>query len=158
MKQTMLRTQYIFSTAKFTTRLYATFIDFFVLTILIFLLKITFPDISNTMFFNKAKPFLTENTTNWVLSKTSLIVVWIIYSIIMDCSSMQGTLGKQIMNIIVSDENGNRISLKRSITRNLFKIISYATAGIGFLNILFNKKKQGWHDRFANTLVINKSD
>ena len=154
----MLRTQYIYSTAKFTTRLYATLIDFFVLTILFFLLKITFPDISNILFFNEAKPFLTENTTHLVLSKASLIGVWIMYSIIMDSSSMQGTLGKQLMNIIVCDENGNRISLKKSITRNLFKAISYAIAGIGFLNILFNQKNQGWHDRFANTLIIDKLD
>ncbi len=71
---------------------------------------------------------------------------------------MQGTLGKQVMNIIVSDEEGNRISLKKSVTRNLFKTISYAIAGIGFFNILFNEKKQGWHDRFANTLIIYKLD
>lgn len=152
----MLGTPHTFSTATFTIRLYAALIDFFILTILIFFFKTTFPDISNILFFNKAEPFITDNTTNWVLSRSSLIGVWIIYSIIVDCSTVKGTFGKQMMNIQVTDENGNRISIKKSIARNLFKFISYAIAGLGFFNVLFDKKKRGWHDRFANTLVINE--
>lgn len=152
----MLGTPHTFSTATFTIRLYAALIDFFILTILMFFIKMTFPDFGNILFFDKAEPFITDNTTNWVLSKSSLIGVWIIYSIIVDCSTVKGTFGKQMMNIQVTDENGNRISIKKSIARNLFKFISYAIAGLGFFNVLFDKKKQGWHDRFANTLVINE--
>jgi uncharacterized RDD family membrane protein YckC len=152
----MLGTPQTFSTTTFTIRLYAALIDFLLLTILIFIIKIAFPDFSNILFFNKAEPFVTNNATNWVLNRSSLIGVWIIYSIIVDCSTMKGTIGKQMMNIQVTDEDGNRISIKMSIARNLFKIISYAIAGLGFFNVLFDKKKRGWHDRFANTLVINK--
>ena len=152
----MLKTTNRFSTASFTLRLYATLIDFFLLSILIFFIKMTFPDFSNILFFKKAEPFITGNTKNWVLSRSSLIGVWIIYSIIVDCSAVKGTFGKQMMNIQVTDEEGNRISIKQSIARNLFKIISYAIACFGFFYVLFDKKKQGWHDRFADTLVINK--
>ncbi len=152
----MIRTN-TFSFTSFNTRLYAALIDFTLLSILIFLIKITFPNFSNTLFFNKAEPFLNDDNTNWVLSKYSLLGVWIFYSIIADCSSVRGTFGKQMMNIQVTDKKGRRISLKKSIARNLFKIISYTIAGFGFLNILFDKKKQGWHDRFANTLVSNQS-
>lgn len=120
----MLETPDTFSTATFTIRLYAALIDFFILTILILLFKMIFPDISNILFFNKAEPFITDNTTNWVLGKSSLIGVWIIYSIIVDCSTVKGTFGKQMMNIQVTDENGNRISLKKSIARNLFNVSS----------------------------------
>lgn len=108
------------------------------------------------MFFEKAEPFITGNTQNWVLSKNSLVLVWIVYSIIMDSSTVKGTFGKQMMNIQVTDEDGKRISINQSIARNLFKIVSYAIVGFGFLYVLFDKKNKGWHDRFADTLVTNK--
>ncbi len=140
--------------SNFGRRFGAAFIDLFFLTILIFLLKMAFPDFSNLWFFTKASPFLTENSTNWVLSQSSLIGMWIIYSIIMDCTSLQGTVGKQVMGIRVTDNAGNRITILRSLNRNLFKIVSYAIFGLGFLNVLADSKKRGWHDIVANTLVI----
>ena len=143
-------------TANFGRRFFAAFIDLIMLTILIFILKISFPDFSNMWFFKKASPFVTGNATNWVLSRSSLIVLWIIYSIIMDCTSMRGTLGKQLMHVVVSDENGNCITLPRSLARNSFKVVSYAIAGLGFLWMLVDKKSRRWHDIVANTLVLNK--
>lgn len=141
--------------AGFGRRFGAVFIDLFLFIVLVFLLKIALPDFSNFWFFEKATPFITgNNNTNWVLSKSSLMGLWIIYSIIMDCSTMQGTVGKQIMHIIVTDNNGNRITLFRSLHRNLFKIISFVVIGFGFIYVLVDKKNRGWHDIAADTLVI----
>lgn len=144
------------TTANFGSRLSATIIDLFLLTILVFLFKIAFPDISNVLFFKKNAPPVTGGLTQWVLIKSSVIWVWIIYSMIMDCTAMQGTVGKQIMRIIVTNDHGNRLTIIESIKRNLFKVISYTFAGLGFLFILIDKDNKGWHDRIANTLVIQK--
>ncbi len=147
---------YIALSATFGQRFSAAFIDLFLLTILMFLVKISFPDFGNMLFFEKASPFVTDNGVNWVLNKSSLIVVWIFYSLIMDSTVMQGTIGKQAMGILVTDETGKRISFSRSAARNLFKIVSYAMLGFGFIYVLWDKKSRGWHDVFANTLVIKK--
>ncbi len=144
------------TTANFGRRLNAAFIDLFLLTLLVFLFKLAIPNISNTLFFYKTTPPFKEGITIWVLSKSSLIGIWIIYSIIMDCSTLQGTLGKQMMRVIVTDENGKRVTVAKSIKRNLFKIVSFTFAGLGFLFILIDKKNRSWHDNFANTLIIQK--
>ncbi len=80
-------------------------------------------------------------------------VVKIIYHIVMECSPKQATYGKQILKIKVCDLEGRRISIGRSISRNLFKIFSLITI-IGYLLSFFNKKQQCLHDIMAETLVV----
>jgi uncharacterized RDD family membrane protein YckC len=72
----------------------------------------------------------------------------------MDCSQLQGTVGKLCMGLMVTDEVGKRISFKKSLVRNLLKIVSYIVLGLGFIYALFDKKKRGWHDLLAGTMVI----
>jgi uncharacterized RDD family membrane protein YckC len=77
----------------------------------------------------------------------------IIYHIVMECSVKQATYGKQIIKIKVCDLEGNRISLGKSIARNLCKIFSLLTI-IGYLISFFNKKQQCLHDMMCDTLVM----
>ena len=42
----------------------------------------------------------------------------------------------------------------RAIGRTLSYGVSFLTGGLGFLFIAFDKKKQGFHDKLAGTLVI----
>ena len=81
-------------------------------------------------------------------------ILWIVYCAVMEASSYQATYGKRAMKIKVTDTRGNRLSVGQSILRNLTKIISYVVIGLGFLWVLFNKKRRGWHDMIANTYVI----
>ena len=78
----------------------------------------------------------------------------IVYHIVMESTAKQGTYGKQLLKIKVSDLQGYRISLARSIGRNLCKIISVAPFFIGYLYSFFNKQQQCMHDMIAGTLVI----
>jgi uncharacterized RDD family membrane protein YckC len=80
-------------------------------------------------------------------------VAKIIYHIVMESSPKQATYGKQILKIKVCDLEGKRISVGRSISRNLFKIFSLITV-IGYLLSFFNKKQQCLHDMMAETLVM----
>lgn len=142
--------------ANFGQRLVAALIDLLLLTVLIFLLKFLFPQFSNFWFFKKADPFQINNATHWILNRSSLIGLWIIYSIFLESSSMQGTIGKKLMRIKVIDNNGQRMSILQSVGRNLFKFISYAILALGFFHALVDKHCRGWHDIIARTLVVKQ--
>jgi len=82
-------------------------------------------------------------------------IIWIFLCSIMESSKIQGTLGKKIFKIKVINLNGDRISIKTSIVRNLLKFIS-SIFFFGFILIAFTKKNQGLHDRLTETFVVNK--
>lgn len=88
--------------------------------------------------------------------KFTTFIVWILLSAIMDSTKIQGTLGKLIVQIKVVDSNGDKISLQKAIVRNLGKIIS-SILFLGFIFIAFNKKYQGFHDKIANTFVVDNA-
>ena len=50
-----------------------------------------------------------------------------------------------MVGIEVTDENGSRLTTGKSIARNLTKIISYIAIFLGFLWVLFDKERRGWH-------------
>lgn len=58
------------------------------------------------------------------------------------------------MGIKVVNEYGERLTIQRSLMRNSTKVISQFALYIGFIWILFDKKRQGWHDKIAKTLVV----
>ena len=75
----------------------------------------------------------------------------------LESSKWQATLGKQILKLRVVDLNGNRVSFWRASARYFGKIISRMTFMVGFLMILFTRKKQALHDKIAATLVISNA-
>ena len=79
------------------------------------------------------------------------------YFVILESSSLQGTLGKRWMGLRVTDMSGQRISFMRSVGRYFSKIISTIILGIGWLMAGFTAKKQGLHDIITGTLVIKES-
>ena len=81
-------------------------------------------------------------------------VLKFVYACIMEASSRQGTFGKFWLGIKVCDEQGLPLNLSRSFARNVAKLLSVLTLGIGYLIGFFNKKQQCLHDRIAGTLVI----
>ncbi|WP_353571466.1 RDD family protein [Candidatus Albibeggiatoa sp. nov. BB20] len=65
------------------------------------------------------------------------------------------TPGKVLVDCkIVNATTGKPISLGQAILRYLAYFISALPLGLGFLWILWDKRKQGWHDKIANTVVI----
>ena len=81
-------------------------------------------------------------------------VLWILYSTILEASSLQGTFGKRWLGIKVVDESGARLSLGRSTVRNVAKLLSFLPLGLGFIWALFRKDRRTWHDMIAKTYVI----
>ena len=84
------------------------------------------------------------------------LLIWILYCALLEGTAYQATFGKLLVGLKVVDENGNRISWKRSFGRNLFKFINYIALGLGFIWVAFTKNKQGWHDLVAKTYEVKK--
>ncbi len=85
------------------------------------------------------------------------IIVWWLYFTLMESSSRQGTLGKHMVGLVVTDMNGNRITFAKANARFWSKFISSFTLGIGFIMAGLTDKKQALHDIIASTLVLHRS-
>lgn len=83
-----------------------------------------------------------------------IFIVKLIYGIFAEASTSQATIGKRMLNIKVTDMEGTRVSLGRSLGRNFSKILSVVPVFFGYLYSFLNKKNQCWHDITAETLVI----
>ncbi len=82
----------------------------------------------------------------------SFVLNWL-YFALLESSSMQGTLGKKALGMIVTDLDGGRIGFGRATGRYFAKILSALILGIGFIMVAFTQRKQGLHDLIASTLV-----
>ena len=91
------------------------------------------------------------------LSKIALVVLvrWL-YFAGCESSSWQGTMGKRVVGIGVTDLDGQRISFGRATARFFSKYISLIGLGFGYWSVLWDPRSQGWHDRIADTLVLKK--
>jgi uncharacterized RDD family membrane protein YckC len=74
----------------------------------------------------------------------------------MESGSMQGTLGKKLLGIKVTDMEGGRIGFGRATGRYFGKILSGMIFMVGFLMAAFTEKKQALHDMLAGTLVVKR--
>ena len=77
-----------------------------------------------------------------------------LYEALMTSSSKQGTLGKMVLRLKVTDLNGGRLSFGHATGHFFAKIISGLTMYIGFLMAGFTDRKQALHDMIAGTLVV----
>ncbi|WP_455199917.1 RDD family protein [Kaarinaea lacus] len=74
------------------------------------------------------------------------IVLWVRYL---------GTPGKLLLGCQVVDaDTGERMTVKQAMIRYLGYFVSIFTLGIGFLWVAWDKRKQGFHDKIANTVVV----
>ncbi|CAM3685234.1 RDD family protein [Mesobacillus zeae] len=90
-------------------------------------------------------------------------IVWLICMFIsilyfagMHASKVQGTVGKMLLGLKVTDYEGNRISFWRGLGRYFAMYLSSVIFMIGFIMAGVTEKKQGLHDLIASTLVVKK--
>jgi uncharacterized RDD family membrane protein YckC len=66
-----------------------------------------------------------------------------------------GTPGKIALRLkIVDAGTGKKLSLGQAIGRYLGYILSMIPFGLGFIWVGIDRRKQGWHDKLAGTVVI----
>ena len=76
------------------------------------------------------------------------------YKVLLECSKYQGTLGKGIVGLKVTNYKGERITFDQSVRRYLGHVISFLIFFIGFILVAFTPKKQGVQDLLAQTFVV----
>ena len=64
------------------------------------------------------------------------------------------TPGKMLMKIRVIKTDGSPISDRDALVRYIGYVVNSIFL-IGWLWVLFDANKQGWHDKFAKTYVVN---
>ena len=88
---------------------------------------------------------------NHCRNATALVLV--IYGTLCEGSALQGTLGKRVMRLRVTASDGERLGWGRAFSRNCTKMLSFLPLALGLVWAAFDKRKQGWHDKIAGTLV-----
>jgi len=83
----------------------------------------------------------------------SALVGWL-YFASLESSPIQASLGKLVVGLYVTDENGRRITFGQATGRHFGKYLSAILLLIGFLMAGFTPKKQALHDMLAGTLVM----
>lgn len=82
----------------------------------------------------------------WVFPAIAVIVFWIYKS---------ATPGKMILGIKIVDlKTGKSPSTSQSIIRYLGYYVSMIPLMLGIIWVAFDKKKQGFHDKLAGTVVV----
>lgn len=93
--------------------------------------------------------------TMGILIVVDLAIAWL-YSALMECSSKQATLGKMALGILVTDEQGQRLTFGKALGRNIATAVSWSLCGVGMVLAAFTDRKQNLHDMLAGTLVVNR--
>jgi len=88
-----------------------------------------------------------------LLTVLSLLIFSIIYYIGFWSSDGQ-TMGNTVVGLKVVRTDGSRLSASRALLRYIGYIINAILFSIGFMWAAFDPKRQGWHDKLADTLVV----
>lgn len=85
----------------------------------------------------------------YLLPAIAVILFWVYKS---------ATPGKMVISAKICDaRSGGRPSTGQCIGRYLAYIISTLPLCLGFIWVAFDKRKQGWHDKIAGTVVVCRS-
>ncbi|MEA2101007.1 MAG: RDD family protein [Thermodesulfobacteriota bacterium] len=83
---------------------------------------------------------------SWVLPAAAVITFWI---------SKMATPGKMLISAVIVDaDTGMKPSNAQLIGRYLAFLLALLPLGMGIIWVAFDKKKQGWHDKIARTMVV----
>ena len=132
--------------AGFWRRFFALLIDSVILFLLVFV----------SLIFLSSTPGIIDNN--------GAILVWYVFWGIMiwgyfaglESSSLQATLGKSAMGIVVTDQRGGRVNFGRATARHFAKWLSAVIVGAGFVLAAFTPRKQALHDIVSGALVVKR--
>lgn len=106
-----------------------------------------------------AKVFLSELKSSGYLDRWIMNMRWHLYALLvvtMFCWQMwSATPGKMLCRLkIVDAKTGAKASFIQHFLRAGGYILSGLPLGLGFFWIMIDKKRRGWHDYFAGTMVL----
>jgi uncharacterized RDD family membrane protein YckC len=85
--------------------------------------------------------------TYWLLSSLYYVPFW----------AWRGqTPGKMLVGIVIVDAQGGKLGPRRAIIRYATNFLSQFCFLLGYLWVIWDNKKQAWHDKVAGTYVVRK--
>ena len=94
------------------------------------------------------------------ITSSYVLFIWIFYAAVSIAyfTYFHGTTGrtpgKMLLGLQVISTEGAPISFGIAFLRAVGYLVSGALFNLGFIWIAFDKRKQGWHDKIADTVVI----
>lgn len=117
----------------------------------IILIMITFPILF--LIYGGEYFYSGESVQGWL--DVIISYVFPILAIILFWLYKSATPGKiALLAKVVDEKTGNKLSVKQALIRYVGYYISLLPLGLGFFWIAMDKKKQGWHDKLAGSVVI----
>jgi len=127
--------------ADFFSRFGAFVIDTFIISILI------------VFCFVVISIYINDTNFQLIILNIAAFILQILYYSLFE-SQTATTPGKMAFQLKVKNVNFENITFLSAMLRFLAKILSFASLTIGFLMIIWTKKKQALHDKIMNTVVI----
>jgi len=152
--------------AGFISRLFAFIVDMVILTILLiasswFLQVIKTFNSQNALI--NIKPYFPIITNIWAfmfnpitLSVAAALLI-LGYFVIFFFLAGQ-TPGKALMGVKVVSLRGGKMKLWQALIRYIGYYISFLVFGLGFIWIILDTRRMGWHDKMARTCVVYSWD
>ena len=91
--------------------------------------------------------------TRWAIAFIGSGFLFAIYSISM-WLLVDKTLGQALLGLRVLRTDGRPLTLGPAVRRVLGYYVSFLALFIGFLWVLVDDRRQGWHDKIADTVVV----
>jgi|GEM_PF-118055 len=145
--------------AGFGRRFLAYVIDGFFVSLLTMLFQTAigqnpFTYLAEALAQNPEKIATLQSSPMYTVSQISSYIVYILYTLIFWTAYEGATPGKRILGIRIIREGSNNLSLPTAIVRMFGMVLSAIPLGLGYLWVIWDKKKQAWHDKMAQTVVI----
>ncbi|CAB0151243.1 hypothetical protein PSI9734_01656 [Pseudidiomarina piscicola] len=87
---------------------------------------------------------------NYIFPAVAIILFWVY---------RQATPGKMAISAkIVDADTGHEVKTSRLILRYVGYYVSSIPLLLGLIWVAFDSRKQGWHDKMANTVVVRRKD
>lgn len=99
------------------------------------------------------------NSEDWIQGGWDFLLSWVfpVAAVILFWTYKSATPGKMAISAVIVDaRTGGRPSIGQWIGRYLAYIIAFVPLGLGVLWVAFDRRKQGWHDKLAKTVVVYK--
>jgi uncharacterized RDD family membrane protein YckC/Flp pilus assembly protein TadD len=131
--------------ANFGRRLAANIIDFLILILII-------KGIGSSLNLNLL--FIEVTQTNDLFARVLGFLIPLAFSVLFWVNFEGATPGKRFLGIKVVKESGEALNYPTALIRYIGYCISAIPLFFGYLWMLWDKKRQTWHDKLAKTVVI----
>jgi uncharacterized RDD family membrane protein YckC len=88
-----------------------------------------------------------------LIASAIYFILWFGYFVWM-VGKFGATIGKMAMKIKIVKENGEKVNYSDAFIRELASYLSFIVFFLGYLWVIWDSKKQSWHDKIAKTIVI----